>query len=908
LALIGADRSFRASPLLEAADPGADKVLKRVAILALIVVIGGLTYAVYSLPRESIPRLAIITPIVYFVAILGDIATAIILLATWRRAHVLRSELVLGLAFLSNASALLGAMLVLPLIPTVPPVIAAPAQSGIWLFLFWHGIVAIGALAYVATRQANDRTTSRTFTIIAASTAFGLVACVYVAAFIFIDRLPPLAEGRSLAAVVNTGIGPSIAFALAVAAVLAFRIRNPTAIDRAYACAVLCLCLELTFLLIDPHRYDITFYCGRILVLIGATLVLVAAEQRLMASRLRVVEMEWTLERVEGESTKRAGRVRAVWEIASYPEISEVEDFGAILEIAAAALRPGKAFVGMLCHTEDGKLVIDATSASAFDWSAPIAARRLYPGASFPEERTMAHLLAGEEHARAWNDFRFTDQSSTVAEGLGFRSFIGAPIASADGNHFVTFTSPQSTDDEPYEKDDLAYVEVIASFFARRLQQKQHVDRIQFNLQHDALTGLLNRLHFRSSAREAIRRGEPFAIAILDVDGFRQVNERSGHEIGDELLVEIGTALSGRAGGDAIARMSADEFGILVYRAVSCVALDACIARYLQVFQQPLDAGYRNGTPRMTISASMGVARFPEDGDSPEDLLRRADVALDVAKKRGPGTTVVFELAMESIAERARTRVSELTEAIASDQLALVYQPTFDLSTRAIVGAEALVRWDHPVRGRLNPEEFIELAERTGLIAPLSRWVCDRIVRDLSSIERLPAGFRAYFNVAAQQLEDVDFISHLHELLESHPGLEKHLGIEVTETVLMESIERSMGTLDLFRHWGLTVAIDDFGTGYSSLSYLKRLTVDIIKIDRSFVAGCPSDERDCAITEMLLRMTARFGYAALAEGIENAEQLSWLLEHGCRFGQGYFFARPGPFEQLLERLHVARPA
>jgi diguanylate cyclase (GGDEF)-like protein len=877
---------------------------RRATSLIVLALIAGLAFAAFALPTGPIVRLAIIAPIAYFVAILADVATAIVLLATWRRAHVLRSTLVLGLAFLSNAVMLLGAMLLLPLLPVVPPVLASPMESGVWLFLFWHASVAVGALAYVAARQTGDRIVSRSFAITAACTAFGLVACAFVSVFVFIDRLPVLASGRSLSGLATTGIGPALAIALAVAAVLAFRIREPTPIDRAYALSILCLCIELTFLSLHPRRYDIAYYCGRILVLIGATFVLIAAERGLMASRLRMVEMEWTLGRVEGESLKRAGRVRAVWQIASFPEKSDTEDFGAILEIAAGALRPGKPFVGLLCHLESGLLFIDATSSSAFDSSAPAAAHALQPGATFPEERTMAHLLRGEEHARAWDDFTSTALSSMVAETLGFRSFIGAPIESADRRYFVTFTSPDSTVDEPYEEDDLAYVEVVASFFARRFQQQDHVDRIQFHLHHDALTGLMNRLHFRTAAREAIRRGKPFAIVLLDLDGFRHVNEQDGHEIGDELLVEIGTALSGVANGDAIARMSADEFGIIVYGAVSLASLEARIASYAQVFRQPLNAGHRPGSQRMTIDASVGAARFPEDGNSPEDLLRRADVALDVAKTRGSATTAVFDLAMESMAEQARTRVAELTQAIAGDQLALVYQPTFDLATRAIIGAEALVRWDHPVRGRLPPAEFIELAERTGLIAPLSRWVCDRIVRDLSSISVLPAGFRAYFNLAAQQLDDVAFISHLRERLQSNPRLMEHIGIEVTETVVMESIDRSMSTLDLFRRWGLKVAIDDFGTGYSSLSYLKRLTVDIIKLDRSFVMGLPGDERDCAITEMLLRMTSRFGYAALAEGIETEEQLSWLLAHGCRFGQGYLIARPEPFEQLLERLQL----
>jgi hypothetical protein len=190
------------------------------------------------LPSSPIPRLAIVTPIAYFVAIISDIATAIILLATWRTATVLRSTLVLALAFLSSALMLAGAMLVLPLLPSVPPVVTAPVQSGIWLFMFWHGVVAIGALAYVVLR-ANDRMPSRGFTIGAACSALALVACGFGAAFFLTGHLPSLANGRSLTALVSTGIGPSLAIALAIAAALAFRIRTPTTVDRAYAFSLL---------------------------------------------------------------------------------------------------------------------------------------------------------------------------------------------------------------------------------------------------------------------------------------------------------------------------------------------------------------------------------------------------------------------------------------------------------------------------------------------------------------------------------------------------------------------------------------------------------------------------------------------------------------------------------------------
>jgi diguanylate cyclase (GGDEF)-like protein len=881
--------------------------VKRNAGLIAVAILTVLAFAALVLPNTPLPRLSIVTPIAYFVAVLSDLATAIILLADWRTSPVRRSTFVLALAFVTGGLLLLGAMLVLPLLASGVSVIDAPPQSGVWLFLFWHATVALGALAYV-TLHADDRNLSHRFIVVAVAGAIALVAAAVLVAFVFSDRLPALAVGTSLAAIVATGAGPFVAGLLAVASLLAFRIREPTAIDRAYAFSILLLFIELSILLIDAHRYSIVFYCGRGLVLIGAALVLVSSMRTLIASRSRLVQIEWALDRVQGESAKRAGRVRAVWQIASYADKSDVEDFGAILEIAAVALRPGKAFVGLLCHLDDGKLFIDATSSSGFESSTLAAASALHPGASFAAERTMAHLLRGEPRARAWNDFVAVAKSSTVAEDLGFRSFIGSPIATDQGSYFVTFTSPDATEDEPYEEDDLAYIEVIASFFSNRFKQRHHHQSFQFHTEHDALTGLVNRMHFRTAVRDAIRGGEHFAIALLNLDGFRHVNERDGYQTGDELLVEVAGALLRAADNDIVARMSADEFGVILYGGDSLDELAVRLERYADALRRRFRAVDSSGTNGLSVGASIGAARYPYDGESPEDLMRRANVALEVAKTRGGSTAMAFDRAMESIAEDARKRVSELAEAIANDQLLLAYQPTFDLATRAVVGAEALVRWDHPLRGRLAPLEFIDLAERNGLIGPLSQWVCQRVARDLLSTAGLPPGFRAYFNVSAQLLEDVSFISNVREVLKSNPRLADYLGIEVTETAAMQNVERSIDTLEIFRRWGLSVAIDDFGTGYSSLSYLKKLTVDIIKIDRSFVVGLPDDERDCAITEMLLNMTARFRYAVLAEGIETEGQLSWLLEHGCRFGQGYLIARPQGFEYLLERLGLPRVA
>ncbi len=246
-----------------------------------------------------------------------------------------------------------------------------------------------------------------------------------------------------------------------------------------------------------------------------------------------------------------------------------------------------------------------------------------------------------------------------------------------------------------------------------------------------------------------------------------------------------------------------------------------------------------------------------------------------------------------------------MAAAIAHEELALLYQPTFDIATREIVGAEALIRWNHPERGCLLPAEFVNFAERNGLMASLSRWVLNRVVSDVTA-SVLPQGFRIYFNLTAQMLDDVPFIGDLQKTLAQHPGLAFHLGVEVTESAAVENVERSMNTIDVFRRWGLAVAIDDFGTGYSSLAYLKQLTVDMIKIDRSFIVGLPDDERDAALAEMLLRITQRFGFTSLAEGIENEAQASWLLAHGCQRAQGFLLSRPESFQALLERLRTTR--
>jgi diguanylate cyclase (GGDEF)-like protein len=592
-----------------------------------------------------------------------------------------------------------------------------------------------------------------------------------------------------------------------------------------------------------------------------------------------------------------------VWEIASQVDQPDDDRYNAILQIATAALRPGAPMFGTLSHLDNDQLVFDATS-----WSGPQGERMriadgVYPGARVQFEKTMQSLLGVNGRTTlAWSNLDFLDGRDMMFEVHDVRSFVGTPLMIGRQTYFVGFLSTQTTERVPFAEDDIAFVDVVAAFMANRFNQQKQFERIQFQIEHDALTGLENRVQFRKAVRDEIQTGTPFAVAFVDLDGFRHVNEREGNQIGDEVLVEVASTLASVSNNDLVARMSADEFGVLLRGINDSAGARAALVEYAELFRNPFHTGDRMGTQMLNIGASIGAACFPADGASAESLMRRADVALDVAKVSGGSATVIFEAPMEEILKESHLRVVELADAIAQDQLALAYQPTFELATRRITGAEALVRWDHPERGRLMPSEFIAFAEHNGMIAAISRWVFRRAARDISSVAALPERFRVYINLAAQMLDDIPFITELRAALDADPRLIEHLGIEVTETAAMQNVERSMNTIDLFRSWGLTVAIDDFGTGYSSLSYLKELSVDVIKIDRSFVMGLPDNERDDAITEMLLRITDRFGFATLAEGIETEAQAAWLLEHGCRYGQGYLVAKAEPFDAMLQRL------
>jgi diguanylate cyclase (GGDEF)-like protein len=615
---------------------------------------------------------------------------------------------------------------------------------------------------------------------------------------------------------------------------------------------------------------------------------------------------ERTLAASEGQSSKRAVRIAALSRVARETEqLSYEARAKAILDIATATMRPGRPTVGCLTHLDRETIVIDDVTtmygaADAFDRILTL----IYSGNTFPFDDTMHGLLYNAGKTVGWEriDVQAVDGRAGICEDFGIRSLIGTPVQIGSKTHFVVFEFLEDNLDDPFIEDDIAFVDVVAAFLANGFQRQLQSERLKYQMEHDALTGLANRIQLRAAAHACIRIAEPFAVAILNLDRFREVNVTHGNLIADELLVEVATGLADVDVRDMVARRNGDEFAILL-RGASILDVNDRLDRYIEQFATPFGTGDRDGKRLLSIGCSIGASLFPRDGFTGEAIAGHAQLALEFAQQRGGSVALVYTDEMETVLHRRWLDRSEIDRAIAQDEFTLNYQPTFDLATRAIVGAEALIRWNHPSRGLLMPVDFVPFAEQHGLIGPLTRWVFTRLLRDIDSgPQPLPAGVRCYMNLAAELLEDSDFSATVHARLRDDPSRAGRLGFEITESGAMRNMQRSIFALESFRREGISIAIDDFGTGFSALSYLKQLPADVIKIDKSFVDGIPSDHKDATLADTFIWLSNAFGFASLAEGIEREDQAKWLLAHGCRFGQGYLVSEAVTYADFRAQL------
>jgi diguanylate cyclase (GGDEF)-like protein/PAS domain S-box-containing protein len=429
--------------------------------------------------------------------------------------------------------------------------------------------------------------------------------------------------------------------------------------------------------------------------------------------------------------------------------------------------------------------------------------------------------------------------------------------------------------------------------------KRSEQERLQL-AHYDPLTDLPNRLLFIDRTTQALasarssKRG--CALLVIDLDHFKNINDSLGHNVGDLVLRAVAERLKSVFGQElTLARLGGDEFALLVENCQQVVQA----AGFAQRLLEGLKAPFLLDDQQLFISASVGISLFPSDASSAEQLLRNADSALFKAKSEGRER---YALYTEELTAHARQRVelaSELRRAIEQQELRVFYQPIHDLHSRRILGVEALVRWQHPARGLVPPGEFIPIAEQSGLIADIDAWVLNAACRQMCSW--LAAGVAVAFvavNVSSRLFSSGDLDRQVAQVLRETGLAAEHLELEVTESAVMEDPEQAIEQLHRLRDLGLSLAIDDFGTGYSSLLRLKRMPVQKLKIDQGFVAGLPSDEDDIAIVRVIIALAQSMGMRVLAEGIEQADQAAFLLANGCQLGQGYWFARPMPAEQI----------
>ena len=477
-----------------------------------------------------------------------------------------------------------------------------------------------------------------------------------------------------------------------------------------------------------------------------------------------------------------------------------------------------------------------------------------------------------------------------------------------DTVHWVRITGrpTRDADGKPVRLVGMS-LDITAQRTAEEEQQRAEA-RVAYLANHDPLTGLANRRRFHQVLTEAMASARADAKVVLlriDLDDFKAINDAMGHEVGDKLLQHAGDCLKKTAErSDLVARYGSDDFAVIISGVTCRREVDIPTARLLTCLAQPTEI---EGTS-LSLSGSIGISMAPDDADSAEQLLRNADTALQRAKMTRRGGHVYFQADMDAhLQDRAALKLS-LRDALARDEFRLLYQPLVDLETGRIISFEALIRWQHPVRGLVSPADFIPLAEETGWIIPIGRWVLQEACREAA---HWPEKVRVAVNLSPGQFSNPKLEAEIADAL-SESGLPPgRLELEVTETLLLQDDEANTDLLRALRKLGVHFAMDDFGIGYSSLGYLRRFPFDKIKIDRSLIQDLPDGAGGDAIVHGIIWLARSLGISVTAEGVETQEQLDLLRDQGCSHVQGYLFSPPVPpadVAALLARRFVTVPS
>ncbi|PAU53653.1 bifunctional diguanylate cyclase/phosphodiesterase [Pseudomonas sp. PICF141] len=427
-------------------------------------------------------------------------------------------------------------------------------------------------------------------------------------------------------------------------------------------------------------------------------------------------------------------------------------------------------------------------------------------------------------------------------------------------------------------------------------EKRQLLQSLQWRVGHDVLTGLPNRAFLSDLLDQALefsrQENIPLAVCMLDLDGFKAVNDGYGHASGDMLLVEVAKRLRNIVRGeDVVARLAGDEFVLVLRYVRDLPELRAALNRVLGAISAP----YMLHGKGINVFASVGATLFPHDNEDAETLLRHADQAMYVAKQRGRNRFHLFDVSRDQEVKATHQTVERVRQALLAGELRLHFQPKVNMRRGVVVGFEALLRWQHPQNGIVPPREFLPLVEDTDLIIDIGEWVMDQVLAQLHRWQQLGQGWPVSINIAARHFQRADFVERLRQVLARHAQVAPQmLDLEIVESVAIENIQHVSACLQACQALGVHFSLGDFGTGYSSLSYLKRLRTQTIKIDKSFVRDILIDHDDLALTTAVIGLARAFGRQVIAEGLESVEHGELLLRLGCEVAQGYFISRPMP--------------
>jgi diguanylate cyclase (GGDEF)-like protein/PAS domain S-box-containing protein len=544
------------------------------------------------------------------------------------------------------------------------------------------------------------------------------------------------------------------------------------------------------------------------------------------------------------------------------------------------------------------------------EWTAPSISPSMGDFAPFRPDsvefgRTLARLEEVTLRATSHNPHEATDVEELARKGAC--SFLAAPMVT-DGqlSGFVSFTSYR--DGNIFAPTHRSTLRAATGIFAEAFARHEVQARLEHQARHDSLTGLANRWAFGAAVDEALRSraaGESSGVALLllDLDRFHVINDSLGHPVGDGLLVAMSARLQQLVeGNDVLARLGGDELVLLLTDVSSDDEARRRAEELLAAFEEP----FLVGSNELGVSASVGVALARDAHVNRSQLLREADVAMYAAKRGGGRRVQIYDYPLRDEVSTRLQRERDLDGAVNRDEFVLHYQPEFDLQTGSVIGVEALLRWEHPHCGLLAPGEFIGVAEDSGHIVDIGFWVIEEALRQLREWLDDEAAINVVMriNLSGRQIAHKGLLERVTELLGVSGVCPSSVCFELTETAAITDPDRALLVLEGLKDIGVTIAVDDFGTGYSSLAYLHQFPVDLLKIDRSFVARLDVPPRDTSLVRAIISMADALGLTVTAEGIETVDQLEALVKLGCGHGQGYLLARPAPPDRIASLMAV----